>query len=345
MATDSKDVQTSSTEQGSLREESRRVYRFMLEARLMEAKFGSLYRAGKVLGGVYLGKGQEAVSAALGSRLTKGKDVFAPLIRDQAGRMAFGEEPLDAIRTYLGSSLGPMRGRDGNIHRGRPSEGMLAMISHLGAQIAVMAGVLFARRMKGELGDSVGASCIGDGGTSTGAFHEAMNMIGVEKLPVVMVVANNQFAYSTPNSSQFACDNLISRAPGYGFAAHSVDGTSLIDCVEVMGRAVTAARAGEGPQMVEAHLLRLAGHGEHDDGAYVPEEIRNSPYGRDCMEVGQAELEERGWVESGEIEHWSETYSAELQSWVAQVQREDGPDPRVEPWEALSSLQHADRIW
>src|ERR1051326_5177995 len=144
----------------SARDTYLRAYRFMLLARLLDDKFASLYRAGKIHGGVFLGRGQEALSVSLGLALQKGA-VFAPLIRDAAGRIAFGESILDAVRTYLGSPLGPMRGRDGNIHRGRPTEGLLPMISHLGAMISVVNGVLFARRFKGITG-TVGVACIGD---------------------------------------------------------------------------------------------------------------------------------------------------------------------------------------
>src|SRR6516165_1869088 len=127
------------------------AYRFMLKARVLDDKFAALYRAGKIHGGVFLGRGQEALSVAVGLSLQK-TDVFAPLIRDAAGRLAFGETILDAIRTYLGSPLGPMRGRDGNVHRGKPLEGYFPMISHLGAMISVVNGALFARRMKGISG-------------------------------------------------------------------------------------------------------------------------------------------------------------------------------------------------
>src|SRR6266513_832558 len=130
-----------------LREEYVKAYRTMLLARVLDDKFASLYRMGKIHGGVFLGRGQEALSAAVGLALRKG-DIFAPLILDAAGRLAFGEPLLDAARTYLGSRLGPMRGRDGNVHRGRPTEGLLAMISHLGAMISVVVGSLLARRMK-----------------------------------------------------------------------------------------------------------------------------------------------------------------------------------------------------
>src|SRR6266568_6308843 len=133
-----------------------RAFRGMLLARTLDDKFASLYRAGKIHGGVFLGRGQEALSVAVGQSLRPG-DVFAPLIRDAAGRLAFGETVLDAVRTYLGSSLGPMRGRDGNVHRGRPQDGYLPMISHLGAMVSVVNGVLFARRLK-KFSGTVGAA-------------------------------------------------------------------------------------------------------------------------------------------------------------------------------------------
>src|SRR5512137_1829444 len=242
-----------------------KAYRLMLLARILDDKFASLYRMGKIHGGVFLGRGQEALSVSVGLALRKG-DVFAPLIRDGAGRLAFGEPILDGVRTYLGSPLGPMRARDGNIHRGRPREGLFVMISHLGAMISVVNGALLAHRLKGITG-TVGAACIGDGGTSTGAFHEAVNQAAVEKLPLVLVVANNQYAYSTPTDRQFACRTLLDKAVGYGIQEHSVDGTDLSACLAVLGEAVAQARAGRGPQMVVASLLRLCGHGEHDDAA------------------------------------------------------------------------------
>src|SRR4051812_23505312 len=202
--------------ESTFRDTYQKAYRFMLLSRVLDDKFASLYRAGKIHGGVFLGRGQEALSVSTGIVLKPG-DVFAPLIRDAAGRLAFGEPVIDAVRTYLGSPLGPMRGRDGNVHRGRPTEGYLPMVSHLGAMISVVNGVLLAHRFKGIKG-TVGAASIGEGGTSTGAFHEGLNQAAVEKLPLVLVVANNQYAYSTPTSSQFACKDLLDKAVGYGVA-------------------------------------------------------------------------------------------------------------------------------
>jgi len=320
----------------SERDRARAVYAAMLKARLVEAKLSSLYKAGKIVGGVYIGKGQEAVSAALGAALVPGWDIYAPMIRDQAGRSAYGEDLIDCARTYLGSAKGPMRGRDGNIHRGRPRDGYIAMISHLGAEISVVAGYLMARRLRGELDGVVGATCIGDGGTSTGAFHEGLNLAAVERLPLVTVLANNQFAYSTPNSRQFACEDLLDRAVGYGVEGVEVDGTDFLACVRVIGAAVDAARAGRGPQLVVARFLRLAGHGEHDDASYVPERLRAGELGRDCLELAAEQIVEAGYAEEAELARWREETIEEVQRVLAEAQREAGPDPWKEDWSACS---------
>jgi TPP-dependent pyruvate/acetoin dehydrogenase alpha subunit len=311
------------------------AFRFMLLARVLDDKFAALYRAGKIHGGVFLGRGQEALSAALGVSLKKG-DVFAPLIRDAAGRLAFGEPVVDAVRAYLGSALGPMRGRDGNVHRGRPREGYLPMVSHLGAMISVVNGVLFARRFK-KISGIVGAACVGDGATSTGAFHEALNQAAIEKLPLVLVVANNQYAYSTPTSLQFACADLADKAVGYGVESHSVDGTDLAGCLEIIGAAVAQAREGRGPQLVVASLLRLCGHGEHDDAGYIDPKLKSSPIGRDCLKVAEEFLLHQKWMDATQLAALRNELVHEVEEAVAQVQREPTPDPFTEEWRAIST--------
>jgi pyruvate dehydrogenase E1 component alpha subunit/2-oxoisovalerate dehydrogenase E1 component alpha subunit len=322
-------------DESTARETHVKAYRLMLLARVLDDKFASLYRAGKIHGGVFLGRGQEALSVAVGLSLREG-DVFAPLIRDQAGRLAFGESVLDAARTYLGSAVGPMRGRDGNVHRGKPLEGLLPMISHLGAMISVVNGALFARRMKGIPG-TVGAACIGDGATSTGAFHEALNQAAVEKLPLALILADNQYAYSTPTSRQFACGSLLDRAAAYGVAGHEVDGTDLCACLRVVGDAVARARAGQGPQLVIARLLRLCGHGEHDVADYVDTKLRTSPIGRDCLKVAEEYLLHQNWADATALAMWRSEAAHKVEEAVAKVQREPAPDPFAEEWTALSS--------
>jgi pyruvate dehydrogenase E1 component alpha subunit/2-oxoisovalerate dehydrogenase E1 component alpha subunit len=312
----------------------------MLLSRVLEEKLAILYRGGKITGGVFLGRGQEALSAALGAALKKG-DIFAPLIRDMAGRLAFGESVIDATRTYLGSRLGPMRGRDGNIHRGQPEKGYYAMISHLGAMVATVAGGLFARRLRGETG-VVGATCVGDGSTSTGSFHEGLNMAAVEKLPMVVIVANNQYAYSTSNSRQYACEDLVQRAAGYGVRGYKIDGTDPTACVETVFEAVQRARNGEGPQMVVADLLRLVGHGEHDDFHYMSHALKVSPIGRDCVDVAREQIASAGWLTPRELDAMREAASTEVENACSTALREPLPDPNAEDWCALHTRRLAE---
>ena len=319
----------------TLRDDYISAFRWMLLARVLDDKLASLYRGGKIFGGVFLGRGQEALSVSVGISL-RARDVFAPLIRDAAGRLAFGETVLDSVRTFFGSPLGPMRGRDGNVHRGRPKEGLLAMISHLGAMISAVNGTLMARRFQGVT-DTVGAACVGEGATSTGSFHEALNQAAIEKLPLVVVIADNQYAYSTPNFRQFACRSLVERASGYGVEGHSVDGTDLGACLRVVKEAVARARGGGGPQMIVARLLRLCGHGEHDNAHYVDPQLKQSPLGRDCLKVAEDHLLRQQWAATDVLETWRVEAARKVEEAVARTQREPAPDPFKEDWYALSS--------
>src|SRR5213082_2878832 len=317
------------------------AFRWMLLARTLEEKLVSLYRGGLITGGVYIGKGQEAVSAACGLFLQKG-DIFAPLIRDQAGRSAFGEPLLDVTRTYLGSREGPMRGRDGNIHRGRPQDNHLAMVSHLGAMISVTVGALMAKRFKGEKG-FIGLACIGEGGMQTGAFHEGMNIAAVEQVPLVIVATNNHYAYSTQNDREFACHDLVDRAIGYGFEGYSLDGTDLSACLEVIGGAVKRARAGRPPQLVVASVLRLSGHGEHDDASYVTDEIKRQPFAQDCLKLAEKKIVDLEMADAATLQSWREDAAKQVDEAIATAQKEAAPDAEKEDWCAISTRELVDQ--
>jgi pyruvate dehydrogenase E1 component alpha subunit/2-oxoisovalerate dehydrogenase E1 component alpha subunit len=200
-----------------------------------------------------------------------------------------------------------------------------------------------ARRLKG-LSGTVGVASVGDGATSTGAFHEALNQAAIERLPLVVVVANNQYAYSTPNERQFACRSLADRAPGYGVQGHEVDGTDLAACLRVLGDAVQSARQGRGPQLVVARLLRLCGHGEHDDASYVDPKVKTSTVGRDCLKLAEQYVLERGWADPAVVEEWYAEAAAQVDTAVATVQREGGPDPYQENWCALAA-RHLSEVY
>jgi TPP-dependent pyruvate/acetoin dehydrogenase alpha subunit len=325
----------SASKKAPLHERYLEAFRWMLLARTFEEKLVSLYRGGQITGGVYIGKGQEAVSVVCGLFLQTG-DVFAPLIRDQAGRSAFGEPLVDVARTYLGSVKGPMRGRDGNIHRGKPAEGQLAMISHLGAMVSVTVGALLAKRWRGDR-NFVGLTTIGEGGMQAGAFHEGINIAAVEQVPLVVVATNNHYAYSTPNEREFACTDLVERAVGYGFEGYRIDGTDLATCLEVIGGAVRRARAGRPPQLVVAEVLRLSGHGEHDDASYVTEEIKREPFARDCLQVAEKVIVDLQLIDGETLQSWRDEASAKVEEAITTAQREPAPDSRAENWCAIST--------
>jgi pyruvate dehydrogenase E1 component alpha subunit/2-oxoisovalerate dehydrogenase E1 component alpha subunit len=218
----------------------------------------------------------------------------------------------------------------------------MAMISHLGAMISVVSGALMARRARGEAGVT-GAVSLGEGGTSTGAFHEAMNQAAIEKLPLVVVVTNNQYAYSTPTERQFACESLVKRAVGYGIQGHTIEqGNDLAACLEVIGRATQRAREGDGPQMVVTSILRLGGHGEHDDGGYVLDVLKRSKTGADCMKVTEQYILAEGLATAADLEHWRANAVQQVEEAVATAQREPAPDPDTEQWCALSTSRLMD---
>ena len=193
----------------------------------------------------------------------------------------------------------------------------------------MLAQLCVFRGLKG----TVGVTSIGDGGTSTGAFHEGINQAAVEKLPLVLVIANNQYAYSTPNDRQFACRSLLDKAAGYGVEGRAVDGTDLAACLKVVGEAVAKARAGAGPQMVVADLLRLCGHGEHDDASYVDPRHKASPRGADCLKLAEEHLLEQGWTDADSLAAWRSEAAQTVEETVAKVlARRPGRIPIRRDW-------------
>jgi pyruvate dehydrogenase E1 component alpha subunit/2-oxoisovalerate dehydrogenase E1 component alpha subunit len=189
----------------------------------------------------------------------------------------------------------------------------------------------------------IGAVSSGEGATSTGAFHEALNQASVEKLPLVVVVTNNQYAYSTPTSRQFACKSLADRAAGYGIEGYTLEyGNDLAACLDVIGTAAERARAGHGPQLVVASILRLSGHGEHDDGHYVLDSLKRSKTGTDCLKVTEQFILAEGLATAPELERWRAATVQQVEEAVATVQREPAPDPDTEEWCALSTRRLGD---
>jgi len=291
------------------REQRIEIYRFMRVNRLLEERLVHLYRQGKVVGGLYRSLGQEATSVGSAYALRKG-DIVGPLIRNLGSVLVMGYSPRDVLTQYMARGASPSGGKDCNLHFGTPEKGMVSPISMLGALIPVMAGIALAARMQKK--SIVAMTYIGDGGTSTGPFHEGMNFAAVQKLPLVLIAENNGWAYSTPFKKQTAARCLADRAVAYGIPAETVDGNDVLSVYEAASRAVDRAREGGGPSLVEARTYRMKGHAEHDAQAYVPREELEEWTARDPIDLYARKLVETNVASAGELSAIDRAISEEL---------------------------------
>jgi TPP-dependent pyruvate/acetoin dehydrogenase alpha subunit len=264
------------------REDLLTVYRNMLVTRGIEERGHILYKQGKIPGSFYTGRGNEG--AAVGIATAMGPDdVGAPLHRDMGVHITRGVEPWRIFANYMGRADGPNRGKDGNVHLADSRLGMIAMVSHLPAMLPVAVGAALAFRIREEQRVAVG--WFGEGAAARGDTHEAMNLAGVRRLPMVFICDNNQWAYSTPTHLGFATQHIADRAGAYGFEGVVVDGTDVLAVYREAKRAIEKARAGDGPTLIECMTLRMEGHAVHDDAFYVPKDMfeewaRNDPIDR-----------------------------------------------------------------
>jgi pyruvate dehydrogenase E1 component alpha subunit/2-oxoisovalerate dehydrogenase E1 component alpha subunit len=243
------------------------LYRYLKLTRLVEERLVNLYRQTKVVGGVFRSLGQEATAVGSAYALEQ-HDFITPLIRDLGAVLVKGIRPRDIFAQYMAKAWGPSGGKDLNIHFGDMEKGFIGPISHLGDMIPVMSGILLGARMQKK--NIVALAYIGDGGMSTGAFHEGLNFAAVQRLPLIIVAEYNHYAYSTPTSLQTAVRDLAEKASGYGIPAYIVDGNDVVGCYEVTKQSVEYARKGGGAVLIEAKTYRRKGHAEHDDQRYVP---------------------------------------------------------------------------
>jgi len=254
---------------GLSREQMLELYYYMRLTRSLEERLVNLYRQTKVVGGLFRSLGQEADAVGSAYALDRSKgDILSPLIRNMGSMLVQGATPLEVLKQYMAKGDSPTRGRELNIHFGDLLRGFIGQISHLGDMVPVMAGVTLSFKMRGE--DRVGMVYVGDGATSTGAFHEGINFAAVQRCPLVVIVENNGYAYSTPLSKQTAAKELRDKAIGYGIAAEQADGNDVIATYEATKRGVDRARSGGGVTLVELITYRRKGHAEHDNQSYVP---------------------------------------------------------------------------
>ena len=301
--------------------------------RTLEERLVVLFRQSKIVGGLFRSLGQEgesvATAYALRRRADGSGDLLSPLIRNLGSMLVMGATPLEVLRQYMAKGDSPTGGKELNIHFSDYQRGFLGQISPLGSMVPVMAGVTLTFRQRGE--DRVGMVYVGDGATSTGAFHEGINLAAVQRCPLVVVVENNGYAYSTPTRLQTAALAFVDRAVGYGVAGEQVDGNDVLATYAAARRAVDRARAGEGVTLLEVMTYRRLGHAQHDDQSYQSkEEIERWASGNDPLTRYEETLRLSVGVAEAELRGVDSEVAAEIEAAVELA--ENGPLP--EPQEA-----------
>ena len=311
-------------EVGLDREDLLGIYRYMLITRGIEERGHILYKQGKIPGSFYTGRGNEG--AAIGVATAMGpNDVGTPLHRDMGVHVARGIEPWRVFAQYMGREGGPTRGRDGNVHMAVAQLGLHAQVSHLPAMLPVATGMALAFKIRGDRRVALG--WFGDGSAGRGDAHEAMNLAGVRRLPVVFVCDNNQFAYSTPSHLGYAVEHLADRAAAYGFEGVVVDGTDVLAVYREAKAAIEKARNGGGPTLLELKTLRMEGHAVHDDAFYVPKELFEEWAKNDPLERFRTWLRENAELTGEEEEEISGRVKKLLNDALSQAEESPQPDP------------------
>ena len=316
------------------RDQKIELYYWMRLTRSLEERLVNLYRQTKVVGGLFRSLGQEADAVGSAFALDKAKgDVLSPLIRNMGAMLVRGAQPTEIVRQYMAKGDSPTRGRELNIHFGGPERGFIGQISHLGDMVPVMAGVTLSFKMRGE--DRVGLVYVGDGATSTGAFHEGINFAAVQRCPLVVIVENNGYAYSTPTKKQTAAERFVDKAIGYGIPGERADGNDVLASYDVTKRAVDRARRGEGVTLIELMTYRRKGHAEHDNQSYVPDgEIDRWASENDPIDRYVRRLTDDEGVKAAELE----AVDARVQREIDEAADTAEQSPMPEPTDALVGI-------
>lgn len=282
-----------------------------------------LYRQGKIVGGVYVGRGQEAIPVGT-AMLAEPEDVLFPSHRDMAVFLIRGVHPRQIFAQYMGRVGGLTRGKDGNMHMGDMRLNIVSIISAMAACVPVAAGAALALKYRGTRN---AAFCyFGDGATSRGDWHEGINLAAVQKLPLVLICNNNQYAYSTPLHKQMACANVADRGVAYGIPSEIVDGNDVFAIHEATRRALAHAREGHGPYLLECKTFRMTGHSAHDPGDYVPKHLWEEWAKKDPIERAERLMLDRGWAEASDLEEWRAEVRREVDEAILWAENSPFPD-------------------
>lgn len=321
---------TAAIPHGLSRDQLLEMYRLVRTTRSLEEKLENLFRQSKIVGGLFRSLGQEGESVAsafaLRRRADGTGDILSPLIRNLGSMLTIGARPVEVVRQYMAKGDSPARGKELNIHFADYQRGFIGQISPLGDMVPVMAGVTLTFKQRGH--DRVGMVYIGDGATSTGAFHEGINFAAVQRCPLVVVVEANQYAYTTPTRLQTAVRAFVDKAPGYGVAGEQVDGNDMLAVYGAAQRAVERARSGGGVTLLEVLTYRRRGHAQHDNQSYQdPAEIERWAATNDPIDRYVAALTGNAWAKPEELAAIDAEVDAFLEAEIAEAERSPLPDP------------------
>ncbi len=308
------------------KELGRALYEGVLRAYLFEENLHMLYRQGELMGGLYTGSGNEGVAVGASFALEDG-DTMAPSHRGIGAHFVRGETLQGMMLQLMARAEGGTQGKDNAAHQGSMERGILGMISHLAVMPATAAGCALAHKIKKN--SAVSLAFIGEGSTSLGDFHETLNLAAVLNLPFVLVIENNQWAYSTPTSSQYKCEKLSDRASGYGIPGITIDGTDVEEVYRTVKEAVNRARAGKGPTLIEAVTMRLRGHSAADMAEYVPKEILAKWKKKLPAALYKEELLKRKWITAAESEALEKNIKKEIDDAVTYAKSRPLPEPHI----------------
>jgi len=283
-----------------------------------------LYRQGKIVGGVYVGRGQEAIAVGSCIQLRE-DDVVCPSHRDMGAFLIRGMSLRTILAQYMARKTGATRGRDTNLHMGDLKHNLIPFVSMLADNVPVAAGVGLSFKMRGQ--DRVALCFFGDGATSRGDWHEGINFAAVFKVPVVFICNNNQYAYSTPLERQMAVENVADRAVAYGLPGEIVDGNDILAVWDVTSRAIERARSGQGPTLIECKTFRMTGHSAHDDAGYVPPELFEFWEERDPIKRFERFLTQRGVVSASDIDGIQKRINLEIDEAIQIAEKDPFPEP------------------
>jgi len=310
----------------------------MYVSRRLDIRLKELFKRGLVKGTVILTNGNEASSVGMALPFRPGVDPVALLHRNLSAHLALGCPPKLAICQYLANAQSPSHGKEGNVHFGDAPARRLPMLSHLGGMLPVAVGSVWSARRAGE--EVFGLTVIGDGGSSTGQFHESLNMASVYRVPVVFIVENNGYAFSTPVKGQYNCENLSDRAAGYGMKGRTVNGLDAFEVYDAVMESLEMMSKEPQPVLIETMTVRLEGHAVYDNAEYIPDEVKAANLKKDPLIHARAAVIEHGGIDEGALSSIEAKLLAELDDAVREALDVPRPNPAATSMEVFAPAQY-----